>query len=473
MGYFDTDAPNGGDTDVVSAGVVPYTGIDYPTRRITRDTPEDVDLKDWYRNCGPVRIAVNTTAATVAQYRFPVQVDRGLGWEWADSPRMQAIMRAFVGRNTSQEKFIESLAVSLRVPGHAYLVLRNDEGRQPFYDLVQSCALKPVFKEPGWAEYSLSRRGRKPGDYGYRRASEGYIHHIYSEDPEYPADAWSPLHAAFDSVDRYKRAYRHVGRTLDSKMAMSNILWVKATNMQSDWKEQVFRWNQEAIEHDDGQEAISPFLMSTAEKPEFIKNDTEAYDMQLQIAVDAAESIARDLDFPTAWMIEGPGQAKYDNEDATWEWYLDNSTKPLAEQVADIMTRKHLRPFIDATPLGEGEDAVRWRVWYDDSHLRKQDDNTDMLFQAGREGFLSEKKFAEVLGVHVNELAHRPAGVSWEEYVHSVNGRSLADLNAEEAEVLELEATVVEPDEPLELVAADIAPPRRIAPRQHDWGALI
>ncbi len=458
MGYFDTIAPPTWAADEpVMAGIIPYEAMPVTKRRISRDSVDDALLKEWYRSCGPVRVAVNTVASTVSQLKFVVEVDRGLGWERADSTPMDTLLRMFVGRRMNFEQLVFAVAVAMRTPAHGYLVLDTRQGERPAYDIVQSCNLTPLTGEHGWSQYVTSK-GARPGDRGYHRVRDGFVHWFFSPDPEYPDDAWSPILAAEDAITRYKKAYRHVGRSLDSKLAMSNILWAKAVTGGSQWQQAVHEWAFNATEGDDGIEAISPLLMSTEEKPEIVETGSRVYAEQLEIAQDAMQQIARDLDFPTSWMIEGPGQAKYDNEAATWEWYLDNSVAPLAQLVAEVITDKHLRPFISATPLGQGEDPMRWRVAVDDSHLRRQSDNSAMLFDALKCGLLGEAKSAEVLGVGVTDLARRPAGVSWEEHVLITAGRNLADLNAEEAESVQAVIETVEAT-PI-AIEADVSPAR-------------
>ena len=450
MGYFDhITAPAWNDTAAVMADVAPYESLPAPTRRRNADTNDQVDLKDWYRTCGPVRVAVNTPASTVSKQNLIVEYDNGRTWETATDAKFAAIMRAFKGRTRDQEALIRSIAVATRVPAEGYLVLAT-EGNDVHYTLVQSCSLRTVQGRPGFSEY-FTRRGARPGELGHQMVPDKFVYWFHHPDPDFPDDPWSPLLVGADSILRFKKAYRHVGRTLDQKLAMGNVLWAKATSNGSNWQKEIWDWAFNSSESDDGIESISPLLMSTEEKPEAIELGTKVYADQLAIAQDALQQFARDVDFPTGWMVDGPGQAKYDNETATFEWYLDNSVAPMAAEVADIITRVHLRPFIASTELGRGLDPQRFRVRFDDRSMRPTGDREHDFVELYKLGLITRQALAELCGIDAAHIMRLPDGIV--DYEHWLASQSPGAIATSEFGV----AGIHRPD-PADILDAEVVP---------------
>ena len=416
MGYFDDVArPSWATSEPILADVTPLEAIPAPSRKVHRDTRADQDqLREWYRTCGPVRIIVNTRASTVSQCQLTV-VRKGLyGDETVETQWARSLTSTFKPQRGSQQDFLRQIAVHLQTPADGYLQTHVANG-DISYILIPSEKLKPVHNRPGWSTYTTSRNARI-GDRGYHEVNDRFLWYFHHPDPSYPDDPWSPILAGAESIYRYEKAYRHVGRTLDQKLAISSILWAKATTQGSNWQKNVWDWAFAGAENDDGIESISPLLMSTEQKPEFLPGPDKVYQDQLIIGEDALKSFARSQDYPTIWLTDSVGVSKYDNEDAVLINYLDNSIASLKAEVADIATRVHLRPMLEATELGRGLDPSEYRFHLSDLNLRPQRDNDHDPLELYRQGLLTRGELARQCGIDPVGMLSLPDGIG--EYEH-------------------------------------------------------
>ena len=124
---------------------------------------------------------------------------------------------------------------------------------------------------------------------------------------------------------------------------------------------------------------------------------------------------SRVVRWPSILLIEGPGSAKFWNEQSTQHVLLTQDLPANAQPCLNRLSAKIFQPILSQTPElcdAMGIDSKGFLLTVDADCLRVPVDETEKLCKAWREGTLSAEAFHERLGFREDEFIEAPEGLS-------------------------------------------------------------
>lgn len=400
-----TDAPP------VRAEVTPL--VAYSTGDIAdirNPTPAQARIRKYDRE-GPgiLGATLDIPAGLSTHVRLVVRRRTPTGWVVSDDPAANFILAMWKGRHESQSQLFRKLIRSLDGVGEVYQVREQDPADKSWYYELHSTS-SIVAKPDGTAVLKL-RPNARPNSRWQRTIDQRHVEHLYTADNEWPGLAWTPMHRALGHIEDYRKALRTVGRNLDSQLAMNGILWAKAVTGGSTWIDKVKSWTKAAIDDDSGIEAVSPFLLETVEKPEWLDVGRADHEDQLLAADKAVMAFAQSVDVPTKMVLEGPGAANHWNDIAIGDWLADFTMHPRLERAAQMVYTAHWRPWAKVLGLVEGN-LDDYQIWFDDASIRGKTDRTPDIFKAWDRGIANAQAVADAIGLTPEQVLELPDAVA-------------------------------------------------------------
>ena len=367
----------------IQAAAVPWTtrvhGNNHTaTSGLTRDLEE---LQQFLRegNPGVLGSAVDIIGNASTMLTPVPQKLTANGWSTQDAPEMFEFINFFRGPNSSPQQMIARLFRLLEVPGAVAIALvRNHEDRWVYVMCPRNKA-KQINKDTVALQ---TVDNAKPGSPGYWEAPTERTWIGFAEDPFCPDQPYSPMIRGLESLRMYRQARRQMGRNLDSMLAMNGVMWAKAmpgvdVNGKPKWMTSMAEWAKVASgqrhQMDRTVADFVPFMMQTSEKPEHLQVGRDDFGQLTELADWNCRQFAKDIDFPTSWLENGPGTEKYSNAFFQSNWFADMTMSARSARVASLLTQVVLRTWLLAAN-GNGIltqfNPDEWRFWFDDSALR-------------------------------------------------------------------------------------------------------
>ena len=369
------------------------------------------------------------------------------GYETVNDPRLTALLNMWRGDTIDQKVLFSRLVRTMDAVAEAYLVIHNvtTPGRL-YWQLAQTPAVTD--NRDGTATLR-GRPGARPGDRWHHVIPDKFVHHVMVSDTEWDGLPWSQLCRAIGSIERYRAVMRTISRNLDSQLAMNGILWAKAVGEATNWPDEVKAWGHRAITSDDGPESVVPFMMSTAEKPEWLDVGRADHEDQIEVANLFLKAFAQDVDLPTQMLLEGPGQGNHWSAYLESDYYADYVMAPRLARATNLITETHLRPLLRALPSTAADLRIDdLEVFADDTRIRTRTDNADRVIRAREMGIATREAVAEVVGLEPDQVMPLPAGVDdFEAWMASQSRTSqAADQGRSPGTVNEPDRTALETD---------------------------
>lgn len=292
-----------------------------------------------------------------------------------------------------------------------------------------------------------------------------------------PWEAYSPLFRALPEIERYRDVVHAQTRPVRSRMLTNGLVRFPSAKgdlkklgeikkVVSDMIDAAARDQREREYMPRGRPATAdiPYPVMTDEKPDFIDMGRDVDPSTDWMETKALQAFARAVNMPIKLFVEGPGAAKFSNEDHQMVWYLTKELQPTIDTVWRDIWNAYLRPELEKirrfaaangskayAPLA-ALDLERWRVRADARDLIEQPDRSAQLATGFQLGINSRASAARA---NNGELMELPDGVTEYEHWQAVAGKvAEADVGA-----------TLTPTDPIQTLAPTRRPLARIAPK--------
>lgn len=357
------------------------------------------------------------------------QVKDGPTWGPDESSEAEDGLGELVGtKKETPQELIRLTARAIARTGEVVWVPFDDEAHPtyPSWRVAETHLMKkfgPVNEETGLPEYwdILDTPGAKPGSRHHHRVPGENPWWIVVNDPDHPAEAWSPLRRVLRDVRGYNVLDRNLSRSAMSRLTWNSILWiqgkysdVKRKNTQGDeeWGPlgmalrdliEAGKVNLDDYEDRNVRAAMSvPFI--SPNEPKLI-DAARRIDTSIFLAIDfRLKAIARGLNMPAHMLLEGPGTANRWNDVFLDDSLKETSVLPLANQTYAAVTEV----FWARKMKNRGLDPTKRRLWYNLPDLAQKMDNVKEIGDAVNAGVLEPIAWAIALGLE--EYLLKPPG---------------------------------------------------------------
>jgi hypothetical protein len=206
---------------------------------------------------------------------------------------------------------------------------------------------------------------------------------------------------------------------------------------------------------------LPPMPWEGDEAPELISLLREIDAGSFTLEEKSIENCARSLRIPTKLLVEGPGNAKYDNEALLYLAWLNQAVAPRARTVFGDWSRMWFWPTVtERLPRSmKFPKGFQMRMWFNTDELMPRQDNFNNLVNAVKLGSTPAWVLAQKLGLPSMEL---PDGMTDFELYETYIGNTNAQQQHRTASVGVLSA----PTQPEELTTGSLEPDQLAAARR-------
>ena len=391
----------------LQASVTTLATLEPETRRNTLNhTNQQNQLIDYivHGNPGIAGAAVDVIANAAGLLTPVVKKWDGNGWNTADAPDLLEILQMFRSPTEDTKKLVQRVYRYFEAPGSLAIVLiPKTVSNGARYLAVSSNQVAPDLDDRSMIV--RTRPHAREGQQGWWRVPVENIWYAWRPDPVWESTPWSPHLRGLEALDGFRATMRVIGRNRNSQLAMNGILWAQAmpgaSAAKPEWMRQLTEWAKVGSNANKQREDITdyaPFSMQTAGKVEKIDVGRENFDELIRLADWHLEQYARDIDFPTSWLLKGPGTEKYANAFYQDDWFADYSMRGRSDLVWDTITKAVLRPWMRVAQANgvmlEHGDPDLWCLDVDDSGLRGSADTAPMKLELVKLGFYDGRALA-------------------------------------------------------------------------------
>lgn len=277
-----------------------------------------------------------------------------------------------------------------------------------------------------------------------------YRSHVENQAEGKEWEAYSPLYRALPEIDRYRDAVHAQVRPLNSRQLMNGLVRFPSANGDIDHENAMKKVVSDMLlaaaneERERGYmtrgrrdaQASIPYPFMAREKPDWIdlgrNTDPAVMDMEMR----ALDAFGRAVGMPLKLLVEGPGTAKFSNEDHLMVSYLTQDIQPMLDVVWGDIWHAYLRPALleirkahASAPIGSpfralaGMDVDRWSIVADAKTLIVPPDRAADLVDAFVKGIGTRAAAAKALNTEL-----MPIPDEMDEYEHWAATRSVMML---------------------------------------------
>lgn len=435
VSIFNRKARTAAGTMVPDPAVIPSDGASGPAKSM-QDR-----MHKYCREEGLARFAVSFVADASARVELVAECYiKGVGWTQdfeipeatdfkAEADRVNQVISKLRGKYTTQEQTLSSIVWHKRSAGEMYLVLDEDPELGVCYTPYGYKAVEAKKGDDGAPGYKIMDRENARIGQGARWVPAESVSRIWTPDPDFPLQAFSPLWSGLKDLDRYSLLGKVIDRSANSALLNKGLIWFPGEAMDemvTVGGKQMPRLARDyygasaatmGAKRDDDVSAIAPFAVwydSDFGEPKVIKfgmpMETSWFDMRSTVAGD----FARTVDLPSVLVINGgaggassggSGSARSNH----WsDLLIDRRTfdmtigRDLDTVAHEDLTRYFLNPQLKSLDIGG---KATWRVGYDPTKLIANQDKTLTALDSLRIGLISYKAAARRLGYREDEMA--------------------------------------------------------------------
>ena len=329
--------------------------------------------------------------------------------EYGPAYRIMGTVRT---RDGDIHDLIESIASNLEAVAQTHTWLDDD----PKHGWIYGTATPDQIERQGKDQIIVRERpGAIVGDAEYRIVPiRNVVTYVWGS-RRFPAVPGNQMRRSLPDLRAYAKATRAVERAFDSRLISAGIIGMQfpegtpqgvADQMVSTYE----AWAARGFKDDDSLAAHSPFI---AIGPKITSADV-GHDVALS-NIEASTMLlrqwARSFDWPTDWIVNGPGQGKFANEALTREEILTGSVEPRERRIMGMITETIFRPWARIMSSFT-RDAAMFRVRLDIGSLATPEDKTtDTIAIADRIG-VKRIVQARLVGLTEEDLIPLPPGVT-------------------------------------------------------------
>lgn len=234
-------------------------------------------------------------------------------------------------------------------------------------------------------------------------------------DRTYPRLPWSPMKPAVDDLERYVGIVRMIRSGVESAAIMRRIIAMNGSWIGTDLSAEEaavagttksgvrdFMTIARAARDNQGLAPVAPYIIwSEDDEADATTGITKVVwpspfdDVIIAAKQDALRDTVRSMNAPISYVEDGPGPET--NHWSSWlvEDLVDEvGAQPLADRVFQDVTEVVIRPMLTALQaMGRypaSADPSRLRIWYDTTPLQSEPKDVAMIFDAHKEGLISD-----------------------------------------------------------------------------------
>lgn len=420
-------------------------------QKITRTSAQAWQDEAWnlYDEVGELRFSANALASALSRARLYAAIlgpedEEPRAVETEVNPLPDYVLGKFGGGALERAELIRRLAVQLFVPGDCYIV-----GLPPD-DATPSAPSGPVtvegvppegrtsggdldLSELDWYALSISEFKVRAGSVELLLGTGEPV--IYHEEDVVAIRVWRPHPRRFWEADSPVRANlpilrelvgltRHVGASIDSRLAGAGLLLVSDSitvsaaqsaqpddggdGREDDFVDALIESMLTPIRDRDNAAAVVPLVATVPDdaldKVKHITFSTPFDGTALQLREEAIRRLALGLDMPPEVLL-GMGGTNH------WSaWQIEESTvkthlEPVLALICDAITTEFLRPALEAVGIEEPEKYV---VWFDTSPLTLRPNRSGEAQALHAAGAITSKALRRESGFDESDAPEQP-----------------------------------------------------------------